>query len=95
MADANPIRSFQDINPTAGNTGDKSFFGRNAAREVNRAVPQDRASKGGVPDFAGLSKIISGAEPKSTVGVIPFGPGRFGISVSNVIAELHKDHDCG
>jgi hypothetical protein len=91
------IRSFEGINPTAGNLGDRGSLGRNLAREVNRAVPQDRANKrGGMggPSLSAVAQAMNGFQPSSEVGKVHFGSGGY-LNFSNVIKELHSERDYG
>lgn len=91
------IRSFEGVNPTAGNMGAKDSSGRNLARELNRAAPQDvrRRATGGVGDSLGsVAQAMNGFQPSSEVGKVHFGGGGY-LNFSNVVKELHKDNDYG
>jgi len=71
------IRSYQDINPTAGNLGSRDSFGRGVAREVNRTRPQDiragSTKRGG--DWTGLGASMTNFKPSPDVKVVNVGSG--------------------
>jgi hypothetical protein len=95
------IRSFQDINPTAGNLGDKDSFTRGAAREINRTRAQDiraTATRRGGGDWSSASKVmLDGFRPSSEIGVVRgIGLGGLGsINFAAVVQSLHKELDYG
>ncbi|MCL4678949.1 MAG: hypothetical protein KJ017_10220 [Alphaproteobacteria bacterium] len=91
------IRSFEGVNPTAGNTGAKDSPGRNLARELNRAAPQDvrRRATGGLGGSLGsVAQAMNGFQPSSEVGKVSFGSGGY-LNFSNAIKELNSDRDYG
>lgn len=91
------IRSFQGVNPTAGNLGAKDSTGRSLARELNRASPQDRANKrsGTGAGLTSVAQMMNGFKQTPQIGKVALGPGRsidFGAAVD---AILNKELDYG
>ncbi len=97
MAEANPISSFQDIHPTAGNLGAKDSVGRNLAREINRqeaSANRARAVRGGGGGWSNVAKnIVNFNKRTSDLGVIRIGSG--GLNIGAAINEIHKELDWG
>lgn len=72
------LRSYQDVNPTAGNLGSKDSFSRGVAREVNRTRPQDirsGASRRGGGDWTGLGASMTNFKPSPDIKVVEVGSG--------------------
>lgn len=71
------IRSFEGINPVAGNSGAKDSFGRNLARELNRTGAQERERRrlGESSSYESVANSMSNFVPTPTVSGSRFGSG--------------------
>lgn len=82
MAEANPIRSFGGIHPTAGNLGEKDSPGRSLAREINRTegpTNRARAVGGSTSGWSEIAKSMANFKRTSGLGVVRLGRGRLNI----------------